>query len=109
MPANLQEGPFRLRLSNSASSCEGSQALRCPLVAPPYADIIGVLSGLQLQGAELEVAMDKMGRQSSVQAPFPVPALPFPSAHSGFPRGTTHRKAERMTPKHLLFIQKGHI
>lgn len=78
---------------------KAAKALRCPLVAPPYADFTGVLAFQllpQLQGAELEVAMDKMRRQSWVQAAFPTPssALPLCLPHSGFPRGTTHRKAQ---------------
>lgn len=81
---------------------KAAKALRCPLVAPPYANFptICVLAFqllLQLEGTELEVAMDKMETgKARFKQPSPLPALPFPFclAHSGFPRGTTHRKAQ---------------
>lgn len=81
---------------------KAAKALRCPLVASPYADFTtGVLAFQllsQLQGAELEVAMDRTeGRAGFKQlSPLPGPrsALPLCLPHSGFPRGTTHRKAQ---------------
>lgn len=81
---------------------KAAKALRCPLVAPPYADFTtGVLAFQllpQLQGAELEVAMDRMRRQSWVQAAFPTPssALPLCLPHSGFPQRNHTQKGSEL-------------
>lgn len=66
MPANPEQGPFRLSCPTVPPAVKAAKALHCPLVAPPYADFPTTGARAfqllpQQEGTELEVAKDRVG------------------------------------------------
>lgn len=102
MPANPEQGPFRLSCPTVPPAVKAAKALHCPLVAPPYADFPTTGARAfqllpQQEGTELEVAKDRVGRHRFKQAS---------------PRGITHRKAqsrENGSKSSFIYIKRAYL